>query len=418
MDDCAICCKPFTQELRKPICCKYCNHTACLSCIKTYLLSIVTDSKCMNCNVAWDYEFITLILSRSFVTKQLKEHRENLLLQREKSLLPDTLGLVDRTLQRRKLMSDIDELMQRKQTLIEEINTINTKVYDLRYDLTVVGNKKIEQIDVVRPCPAVDCRGFLSSKWKCGVCSIKVCHDCHEIQTSDHECKPEDVETAKLLKKDSKNCPKCGVIIHKYIGCDQVWCPQCHCAFNWKTCKIETGPVHNPHYYEWLRTQNNGEIPRNFGDVPCDENLPTFWVLNNYLKTVKVKFEYYLYHRAVLHFREVEIQRLQPRYTDNSDLRVRYLLNEISDEYFKKEIHKREVKAIRSQSYREVYQMMVAVGTDLTNKILKIKSSEEADNLHKEFENLRHHYNQSIEQLNKRYKSIVDRSLDEKWIVR
>lgn len=416
MDDCAICCKPFTQELRKPLSCKFCKYVACSSCVKQYLLTIVTDPKCMNCNIEWDQEFIDSILSKHFRNKQLKEYREIILLQREKSLLPETLGLVKATIERRKIQDDIELLLQKKAALQEEIDIINAKVYEMKYNLTIIGNKKFEKQEVVRPCPADDCRGFLSSHWKCEVCSTKVCSSCHAIKNSDnHECKKEDIETAKLLTKDSKNCPKCGVIIHKYTGCDQVWCPQCHCAFNWKTYKIETGPVHNPHYYEWLRTQNNGEIPRTIGDVPCNEQLPTFWTLNNYLKSVKVKFDYYAYHRAIVHFRQVEIPRLQPRYTDNSDLRVKYLLNEISDDYFKREVQKRERKAIKSQAYRQVYEMMVAVGIDLLNKVLTIKTSQDADSLHKEFEALREHYNQSMEQLRIRYNSVVIRTLNDKW---
>ena len=45
-------------------------------------------------------------------------------------------------------------------------------------------------------------------------------------------------------------------------NCDQMYCMQCHTAWDWITQTIETGRIHNPHYYEWLRTQNNGEIPK------------------------------------------------------------------------------------------------------------------------------------------------------------
>ena len=41
-------------------------------------------------------------------------------------------------------------------------------------------------------------------------------------------------------------------MISKIDGCNQMWCTQCHVAFDWKTGAIQNS-VHNPHYFEWLR---------------------------------------------------------------------------------------------------------------------------------------------------------------------
>ena len=44
-----------------------------------------------------------------------------------------------------------------------------------------VGNVKSEK-KFIKPCPVNDCKGFLSSAYKCGVCNIFVCSKCHEIK--------------------------------------------------------------------------------------------------------------------------------------------------------------------------------------------------------------------------------------------
>jgi hypothetical protein len=171
------------------------------------------------------------------------------------------------------------------------------------------------------------CRGFLSHGGKCGLCKTRVCSKCHEpkldtegtedevvevveeeiqepvkvveevrqepveevrmevvetIRRNRHVCDPNNIETANLLKKDTKACPKCASMIFKISGCDQMFCTQCHTAFSWRTGSIETKVIHNPHYYQYLREQSaDGEIPRNPLDNPCAEILPDGQAFND-----------------------------------------------------------------------------------------------------------------------------------------
>ena len=121
----------------------------------------------------------------------------------------------------------------------------------------------------IQKCPATTCEGFLSTQWICGLCNIKVCKDCHEPKAATgHTCNPDLVESVKAIKKEAKPCPKCASQISKIDGCDQMWCTQCHTAFSWRTGEIETHVVHNPHYFQWMREQGSGAVPRAPGDVP------------------------------------------------------------------------------------------------------------------------------------------------------
>ncbi len=98
-------------------------------------------------------------------------------------------------------------------------------------------DEKQERKAFVKPCPAPDCRGFLSNKWICGLCDTIVCKDCHEIkgkkksgstdednpevedEKTPHVCDKNNIETAKALQKETRGCPKCGVRIFKIDGC-------------------------------------------------------------------------------------------------------------------------------------------------------------------------------------------------------
>ena len=81
------------------------------------------------------------------------------------------------------------------------------------------------------------------------------------------------INQQEFVKKETKQCPSCHIPIYKISGCDQMWCTVCKVAFSWRTGARVNGVVHNPHFYQWQRDNNNGEAPRVAGDNPC-ENLP------------------------------------------------------------------------------------------------------------------------------------------------
>mgnify|MGYP001436159448 CR=1 FL=1 len=132
------------------------------------------------------------------------------------------------------------------------------------------------EVAFTKPCPYPECRGYVSSAWKCGLCERYSCSRCHEPKNGrddpDHVCNEDTVATIALLANDTKPCPNpaCLTPITKLSGCDQMWCPTCHWAFSWRTgTRVRAGGViHNPHFFEHQRSLNNGEIPRQPGDIP------------------------------------------------------------------------------------------------------------------------------------------------------
>jgi uncharacterized Zn finger protein (UPF0148 family) len=116
--------------------------------------------------------------------------------------------------------------------------------------------EELMQNTFITHCYVVNCKGTLNKKWNCRLCEACHCNKCGELKTGTngrHVCNPNSVQNLEEIKKNSKPCPTCGVAIFKIDGCEQMFCIECHTVFTWKNLKIETGRIHNPHYSEIIR---------------------------------------------------------------------------------------------------------------------------------------------------------------------
>ena len=345
--ECPICCDIINKSNRKVIEHICCDFKCCLSCFKRFILDSVKDASCMNCNTGLTLDFISSVTPKVFYNKAYREHRTNIILSREKSLLPETQNLAERRIKILNNEKEIKKLDEEKKLLEEKIREISRKKYKLRVANDYISKNETikERKKFIKACTKDGCRGFLSTAWKCGTCNTYACSDCHVIKKSkddpEHKCNKDDVETAKLLAKDTKPCPKCAVPIFKISGCDQMWCTSCKTPFSWKTGIIEKGVIHNPHFYQWQRETNGGVAPRVPGDRPlnrCGE-LPWFTTVQTILKQRKETFENVSScHRLINHIRQVILPRFNyiNDINDNTDLRVDFLLGEIDEDKWKK----------------------------------------------------------------------------------
>ena len=196
------------------------------------------------------------------------------------SRISDLKALDDVLVEARELRALRSEMRDKVRIVQNKIYQVEARMWQLRHGGNSAKKSSEPAREFIKPCPAADCNGFLSTQWRCRACGIQVCATCHEIKGMipkgikpteafpDHVCDAGNVATAQMLKKDSKGCPSCGVTIHKTEGCNQMWCTNCNTAFSWRTGKRINGVIHNPHFFEWQR-QNNGTVARTPGDIPC-----------------------------------------------------------------------------------------------------------------------------------------------------
>lgn len=383
MNSCNICVENYNRSTRSLVVCDYCQFECCKECIKKYLLSITEDSHCMSCKKKWDRKILSKKMDKTFMSKTYKSYREQILFEREKSLLPSTQPHIEKIIQIQKMD--------------DEIWNIRTQMDELKKKLTLLHNEKSflensrgnqERKQFIRPCSNKDCKGFLSTQWKCGLCEKFTCRNCLEVKEENeeekiiHECKPDNVSTAQLILKDTKNCPKCGVSIFKISGCSQIWCTNCHTAFSWDTGRIENGNIHNPHYFEWLN-RNGGNINRNPEEVRCGREIDHFFISDlsrmtrsshfifiNLDEQREIKRELLENLRNIIHMREVDIPRFRVNdIEDNLKIRIDYMRDKITEDDFKIKIQRKEKEYQKKKEIYDILRMFIDCFTEIMYRL-------------------------------------------------
>ena len=370
---CPICCEEYNKSTRKEVKCLKCNESFCSFCVKKYIIE--EACMCLSCKCEWEVDFLSSVLTKSFMTKEYREMQRKKLFDRELSLLPLAMPLAEITLKKETLKERVQEINKKLGEIYSQRQTLET---ELAYCENRLQNPSAKyKPETISKCPSQDCRGFITKKeWKCGICNTEVCRFCLEVKnTTEHICKDENVQTAKMILKECKPCPKCAAQIYKIEGCDQMYCVQCNTAFSWNTGKIETGRIHNPHYYEWVRQNNNGNVPREPGDNPggeaCNEELIDYYQLSVTLNINHVveRRQYIInVHRLHVHLTCTVLENLMAT-KDNTNLRIDYLLNRITKKYYEKEIEKRDRTEKRKQSIANILQLYLSVTSELLNSL-------------------------------------------------
>ena len=394
---CDVCCESWNKTNHKKVSCSFCDFVCCRTCCQKYLLSVAEDAHCMGCKTRWDREFVDSWCTLKFRNTDFRKHREMVLFEREKALFPDTQHQVERILRMRDVRETIRHLRSELIRLLHVYNIPIPVVDDAHFDThpdlrdthTAYTDALIEYEELraggfvetlgerrfVRKCPNGECRGFMDEDWYCGMCRRHYCEKCNgAVDGAEHVCDEDAVQTMELLNKDTKPCPKCGEMIQKTSGCSQMWCTMCETAFDWRTGIICVGKIHNPHYLEFKRRTSS--LNREHGDIPCG-GLPTYQEIRDHEEPSCTEL---MSVRLSLLRIEGELRWRWVVREDNMYLRVQYMLNEIDEDEFKKELQRRDKQNAKARDASQLFQMFMDTSSDELRQYVLGKNRQEVVN--------------------------------------
>ncbi|PNH00269.1 hypothetical protein TSOC_013909 [Tetrabaena socialis] len=298
----------------------------------------------------------------------------------------------------------------------------------------------VSPINIVQQCPVSGCRGFLSTQYQCGMCSIKVCPDCREVIGSpEHTCDPDIVASIQAIRTDSKGCPACGCMIYRIYGCNQMYCtaPGCNTAFCWRTLRIlDRQRIHNPHYTDYLQHQQQQHQQLQVS-IPVDVGMPDSRTLMDAVMHVhgfqspdrKVRQEVrahlrsttlFAIYNCTIHINMVEMRWTYPAAPDivdpavNLELRRSYLIGTTTEKTFKETLQKREKRRKTKDAIHQILAVVYNVASDLFREVVVQRSQSSIDDAVRQMSALRVYTNDSLKLVRKRYGAKVP-EINEAW---
>lgn len=414
---CSICVEPFNKTNRKPFvspCCP--EFDVCRGCVGTFVMGSAHAPSCMTCKTVYSQETMASEFTKKFMA-ELALEQANVFKETQRALLPGTMAHVQQLnrlaafeKEQAETWAEIKRLTARRRELTGEIRDLKYDIahphlYDnhpdpandpdpdvpaeLRAHREVDGPRKF-----IMPCAHTDCRGFVNSAYRCGMCEKYTCTKCLKPKAPGdegaHVCDPDDVASVQEIRKNTKPCPSCGCRIQKISGCSQMFCTATGCGtvFDWNTLRIQVGGlVHNPEVHAFRErhgiTQSNGDAGG------CDAPLRiSIWGVRQALLAAQRKIPVgstdpriestneaakvmISMVNARNHLEDVDIRRFR---NDNSEerllkLRVKYLRNEVSETDWS-----RQIRAIHKQIRKHADYMAILDGApDVINDLLRLQ---------------------------------------------
>lgn len=446
-DACGIC----AEENKGKHACEVCGFSSCRACLQRYTLDRQDGvPTCPNCYTNWSDEESKSHLTATFVKGPLRKRKRDVMMQDEYGRLRETLPAARKTFftrQEMQLRSQLARILHAMHT--DPSDESLRKVQRLRLELETV-RARIEEATVatrVVRCAHEGCGHFVDAT--SGICMA--CHNttcvrclapCNDSSSSPHVCDPNTVASLEEVHRECRPCAGCSAMTHRVEGCPVMWCAHCHVFWNWDTGEIihtrGRHAPHNPEHRNWLAASSTagggggGTLlppPREVGDVPCggvpsqrevyeaalrlffgNEDLQQLTLegmfpnsyedwnrcINSLQFLLAARTAVENAHRVV---RPMYAAAGTPRANLCMDLRIKYLLKDVTKEEFEAKVEQRMKKVEFQHRIGPIAEMFTFAGIDVLLRFMHdCETVAQLDSLLMELRSLQDITNQALEE--------------------
>jgi hypothetical protein len=370
----------------------------------------------MNCQKPYTRGYLINIFSMYWYDVKYKPSRQQIMLDREKALFADTMYCAEKLKENKVLHKQISEIQSEYDKQMEqfkkyrdkiylEIRKINEQISTNEREIRTNKNKKENvKTHFYGKCTVNNCNGLINDNGNCINCNSIVCTKCFELNTDNHICNQDILETIKLMKSDTKSCPKCTTPIYRSEGCYQMWCINCHTTFHYNTGEILKERTHNPHYIEWLanQTQNQNQIDE------CGDNVLTIRIIQNNESNKLYRQTLLNIYRFNVHIEDVLIPDARYNVTKFSNehekklLRAKFLIGDINEKFFKQKLFTNFKQTTR---WNDVIDILNLMNTALTSILYEYLAKKEMELFETQVYNIVKYINDEFVSLSNTYKN-------------
>jgi hypothetical protein len=146
------------------------------------------------------------------------------------------------------------------------------------------------------------------------------------------------------------------------------------------------------------------------GDIACG-GIPHYGDVRSRLVGLNPKEQELVlsFHRILNHVQHVELVRYHNVFNelDNQDIRIQYLLGNVTKEEIKVEVQKREKKREKERAMRRAMEVLVQAGTDIVRRLMAETDLTKKRKIMEEFDALRLYINELLAKIHDRLKLSV-----------
>lgn len=224
-------------------------------------------------------------------------------------------------------------------------------------------------------------------------------------------------------------------------NCHQMFCTNCHTAFDWKSLRIVKGAIHNPHWFEWQRTRGQANT-RNPLDIQCGQQLNNHHILSIMtgikfmvigtmnspnsgcpeVREMTKKQKQSLHNRVahmeklmirIIHHHAVSIPRYQTiaQHATNQDWRLKLLKKTIDEKTFRLNIQRVDKAESKKQDILNILVTYRTAGTDISYRLIQdieegsLRTVAQLEEYLNEFNNLENYVNGCLLNIKEQYQS-------------